>query len=197
MKAILLSGGIDSIAVAHWKRPDLAITLDYGQQPAPTETAVGAEVARVLGMEHEIVQVDCSALGSGDLAGLPPIAAAPVPEWWPYRNQLLVTLAAMRAISRGTTELMTGSAASDGQHADGTIRFYELLDAVMAMQEGNLRVTAPAIDLSTVELVRASGAPRELIAWAHSCHTGPLACGACRGCIKHYNVMKELYGCAY
>lgn len=197
MKAILLSGGIDSIAVAFWKRPELAITIDYGQLPAETETAVAAEIARTLEMAHEVVRVDCSSLGSGDLLGLPALAAAPIPEWWPYRNQLLVTLAGMRAIARGATELMTGSVASDGQHADGTLRFYEILDSLMAMQEGNVRVSAPAIDLSTVELVRLSGAPRELIAWAHSCHMGALACGACRGCLKHYHVMDELYGCAY
>lgn len=197
MRAILLSGGIDSIALAHWKRPEFAITLDYGQLPAATEIAAATEVARALAIQHEVLRVDCSTLGSGDLLGQPPLAAAPVPEWWPYRNQLLVTLAGMRAISRGVTELMVGSVASDSQHADGTSKFYEILDNLMRMQEGNLRVSAPAIELSTVELVRTSGVPREVLAWAHSCHVGPFACGACRGCIKHYNVMKELYACAY
>ncbi len=31
--AILLSGGMDSIALAYWKRPELAITINYGQKP--------------------------------------------------------------------------------------------------------------------------------------------------------------------
>lgn len=197
VKAVLLSGGVDSIALAHWQRPEFAITIDYGQSAAATELAVAAEVARTLGMTHEVIRVDCSSLGSGDMSGQPASVHAPVSEWWPFRNQLLLTLAGMRAIAVGVHELMLGSVASDGSHADGRVEFYQRIDALMSMQEGELRITAPAIDASTVELVQRSGAPRDLIAWAHSCHTGPLACGGCRGCVKHYDVMKALYGQPY
>jgi 7-cyano-7-deazaguanine synthase len=31
-----------------------------------------------------------------------------------------------------------------------------------------------------------------VLAWAHSCHTGVLACGRCRGCVKHYETWREL-----
>jgi 7-cyano-7-deazaguanine synthase len=31
-----------------------------------------------------------------------------------------------------------------------------------------------------------------VLGWTHSCHTGPLACGQCPGCIKHSNLMEEL-----
>jgi len=34
MRAILLSGGIDSAALACWQKPDLAININYGQKPA-------------------------------------------------------------------------------------------------------------------------------------------------------------------
>jgi 7-cyano-7-deazaguanine synthase len=197
MRAVLLSGGIDSIALACWQRPELAITINYGQRAAATELATATEVARSLGIVHEVLRVDCSSLGSGDMSGRAVSPHAPVPEWWPFRNQLLLTLAGMHAIAIGVDELMLGSVASDGSHADGRLEFYKRIGSLMAMQEGAIRVTAPAIEMSTVELVRRSGAPRELIAWAHSCHTGPLACGACRGCIKHYDVMKDLYGEPY
>jgi len=197
MRAVLLSGGVDSIALAYWQRPERAVTIDYGQRAAATEVATAAEVARSLGIAHEVLRVDCSSLGSGDMSGGTVSPHAPVPEWWPFRNQLLLTLAGMRAIMIGVDELMLGSVASDGSHADGRPEFYERIGSLMAMQEGAIRVTAPAIEMSTVELVRRSGAPRELIAWAHSCHTGPLSCGACRGCIKHYDVMKDLYGEPY
>lgn len=124
MRAILLSGGMDSVALAHWKRPDVAITVDYGQKAAATELAVAAEIARALDMRHEIISVDCSSLGSGDMAGSDPLAAAPVAEWWPFRNQMLLTLAGMRAVAIGVTELMVGSVESDGAHADGRSGFY-------------------------------------------------------------------------
>jgi 7-cyano-7-deazaguanine synthase len=197
VKAALLSGGLDSIALTYWQRPDVTITADYGQKAAATEIAVAAEVSRRLDAQHLVVRVDCAQLGSGDMAHSQPLRMAPVPEWWPFRNQLLLTLAGMRAIGLGVTELLVGSVLSDGSHADGRDTFYERADALMSMQEGGMRVFAPAIGMTTVELVRTSGVPRELLAWAHSCHTGALACGACRGCHKHYGVMHELYDDAY
>jgi 7-cyano-7-deazaguanine synthase in queuosine biosynthesis len=63
--AILLSGGIDSIALAHWKKPELAITVNYGQVPALAEVDAARAAARDLRLEHEIVPIDCSVIGSG------------------------------------------------------------------------------------------------------------------------------------
>ncbi|KPF73897.1 ExsB family protein [Blastomonas sp. AAP25] len=197
MIALLLSGGVDSVALAFWKRPVVAITIDYGQRAAASEIAAARHVAELLTMSHEVVSVDCSSLGSGDMAGCAPLTEAPVSEWWPYRNQLLVTLGAMKAIGLGAGQLMIGSVATDAVHVDGTPEFYQAMDRLTAMQEGGLRVTAPAVSMTTAELVRSSGVTRDVIAWAHSCHTGPFACGDCRGCYKHQQVMEELYGDAY
>lgn len=192
-----MSGGIDSVALAHWKRPRLAITVDYGQRAASAEVATSRHLCSLLCISHLVVEADCSALGSGDMSGAAALPGAPVSEWWPYRNQLLVTLAGMRAISMGATELMLGSVASDSSHIDGTSPFYAALDAVMSMQEGGLRVSAPALSMTTAELVIASGIGRDMLAWAHSCHTSEIACGDCRGCFKHQKVMEELYGDPY
>lgn len=197
MRALLLSGGMDSIALAFWKRPEIAITIDYGQRAAEAEVTAARQVARELGIQHEVIAIDCTAIGSGDMAGSIALEIAPVPEWWPFRNQLLVTFAAARGLVLGVTEIMTGSVASDGSHADGRPGFYQAMDAVTSLQEGGIRVTAPALDMTTPELVRQSGVPREILAWAHSCHTGNLACGNCRGCVKHYQVTKDVYGVAY
>ncbi len=197
MRALLLSGGMDSIAVAFWKRPEIAITVDYGQKAAEAEILAAGQVAGELAMRHEVVRIDCRPIGSGDMAGDKALDVAPVPEWWPFRNQILVTFAAARGVALGVTEVMTGSVASDGSHADGRPGFYEAMDHVTAFQEGGIRVSAPALSMTTTELVRASGVPREILAWAHSCHVGNLACGQCRGCVKHYLVTKEVYGAAY
>lgn len=191
--ALLLSGGMDSLAIAWWKRPELAITLDYGQKAAEAEKLASAEVCRELGIRHEIISVDCSMLGSGDMAGAPPDAAAQTSDWWPYRNQLLITLASMRAISRGMRTLYIGTVRSDGEsHLDGTPEFVRKMNELMAFQEGNLSVVAPAIDLSTVELVRFAGVPPGLLAWSHSCHKANIACGNCRGCNKYIETYGEL-----
>jgi 7-cyano-7-deazaguanine synthase len=190
--AILLSGGIDSIALAHWKRPELAITVNYGQVPALAEMDASRAVARDLGLEHEIVSVDCSPIGSGDLAGSTPHDAAPASDWWPYRNQLLITIGAARALACGASRMLIGTVASDHFHADGRPEFIALMADVLRLQEGSLDLEAPAATMSSAELVRMSGVPIEILAWAHSCHKSNFACGRCRGCMKHFEVMQEL-----
>jgi 7-cyano-7-deazaguanine synthase len=46
--ALLLSSGMDSLCLAWWKRPNVAITLDYGQLPAQAEIAASSEICREL-----------------------------------------------------------------------------------------------------------------------------------------------------
>lgn len=190
--ALLLSGGIDSAALAAWKRPSLAITIDYGQAAALAEIRASKEICAALNLPQEIVRVDCSALGSGELAGQSPSMFAPSPEWWPFRNQLLITLAAMKCIGLGIDTILVGAVSSDSRHADGSQDFFDLVDRLVAIQEGKMRVTAPAASMSSSELVAVSKIPVTVLSWAHSCHRGNVACGACRGCEKHRDVMRDL-----
>ncbi|AJE98830.1 7-cyano-7-deazaguanine synthase [Pandoraea apista] len=190
--ALLLSGGMDSVAIAYWQRPDVGITVAYGQRGAIAEVRAAAAVCEALGMEHHVIEADLSSLGSGDMAGTEASALAPVSEWWPFRNQMLVTLAAMKAIGLGANKLMIGTLGTDGVHADGTPEFIAAMNALLKCQEGELTLEAPAIDLSGAELVKESRVPHEILAWAHSCHVANEACGVCRGCRKHYETLEEL-----
>lgn len=190
--ALLLSGGMDSTAIAFWKRPDVAITIDYGQRPAAAEIRAAAAVCAELAMEHLAVRVDLSAFGSGDMSARPALAVAPRSEWWPFRNQALVTIAAMATIARGVGRLMIGTLRTDAHHADGTSAFVAKLSALLAMQEGTMQLEAPAIELDAVELVAISGVPMEVLAWSHSCHSSDFACGECGGCRKHYRTMESI-----
>jgi len=189
-RALLLSGGMDSIAIAYWQRPELCITIDYGQVPADAEIAAAAAVCQTIGLTHDVLRVDCRSVGSGDLAGRSAAPLAPVREWWPYRNQLLITLAAASVIERGIQELLIGCVQSDAAHQDGRPEFIAAMSSVLELQEGHLRVTAPAIHLESAELIAQSRIPWEVLAWAHSCHVSNLACGRCRGCQKHANVVE-------
>lgn len=189
---ILLSGGMDSIALAYWKRPTYSFTIDYGQKPAGAEIQAAKQVSQLLGMEHHVIEVDCSRLGSGDLNGNAPLSVAPITEWWPYRNQLLVTLACMKGISFGVKELLVGSVLSDGLHKDGTKEFYKLISEVMSYQEGGVSITCPAIEMTTVELITHSGIPPSVLFWAHSCHTSNIPCMACNGCNKYLQTLQQL-----
>lgn len=192
-KAILLSGGIDSIALAYWKKPQIAFTINYGQKPAVAEIRSSKTVCDILGIKHVIIEADCSHLGSGDLSATNALEIAPSSEWWPYRNQLLVTLASMKAITLDVDELIVGSVLSDGFHKDGTGNFYSLLHALMNYQESNITISAPAITLTSTELVISSGVPSEILFYAHSCHKNNIPCCQCRGCNKYIEVIKNLH----
>jgi 7-cyano-7-deazaguanine synthase len=190
--AILLSGGMDSIAITYWKKPKVAITIDYGHRAAPGEVRAARAVAESLAIEHYVITTDLSALGSGDLSQRGALAIAPVREWWPFRNQMLVTLAATLSVGISVEKILIGCLSTDGTHADGRREFVERLDGLLRMQEGGLRLEAPAVEMTAVELIRTSKVPFDVLAWAHSCHTHEYACGTCRGCRKHYETMAEL-----
>lgn len=190
--ALLLSGGMDSVSLAWWKRPDLAITLNYGQLAAAAEIAASRAVCDHLNIQHEVIEVDCRSLGSGDMAGGDADDLAPASDWWPYRNQMLATFAGMKAISLGVTHLWLGTVKSDSFHKDGSPEFVKALSSLMAMQEGGMLVEAPAIELTTSELVRLSDIPANCLAWAHSCHKADVPCGTCRGCNKYFEVFEAV-----
>ena len=192
MDALLLSAGMDSIALAAWKRPAVALTIDYGQVCAQAELRSARQVCRDLGIKHSEFRADCRVLGSGDLAGIPAHSLAPAKEWWPFRNQLLLTLGAMWAIKVGAQRLLIGTVKTDAFHADATSQFLDQIDQLCQLQEGAVRILAPAINLTSTELVRKSGIDPSILYWAHSCHVANYACGQCRGCQKHRAVMAEL-----
>jgi len=191
-EVLLLSGGIDSIAIAAWRRPAHCLTIDYGQVPAASEIAASSSVCSALGLTHEVLRVPIAQLGAGVLAGKPPSTASPNPEFWPFRNQLLVTLAAMVAIERHSAKVLIGTVASDKRHADGSEDFILRLNALLEMQEGGVTLEAPAIKLSSLDLVHESGIDLSVLAWAHSCHSSNAACGYCPGCTKHSEVMQAI-----
>ena len=196
-RAALLSGGMDSTCIAYWKRPEYAITINYGQRPAAGEIRAATAVCKALQIKHVVIEVDISSLGSGDMAGLPPSSSAPASEWWPYRNQFLISIAAMKCHALGIKELMFGTLSSDGFHTDGTARFFESMNKLLDLQEGELKVTTPAIGLTAVQLIEASAIPIEILAWSHSCHVHDISCGFCRGCEKHFHAMGQAFGHAY
>ena len=189
---LLLSGGVDSTALAYSLRPDLAITVDYGQSCAEAEVRASTQICDELDVSHETIKVDCSDLGTGQLAQSEQLSVADTPEWWPFRNQLIITLAAMDAIRRDANELIVGSVIGDREHADGQPKFYKILDELITYQEGDLSVSAPAIDQTSEELVSGSGVPLSILGWTHSCHQSNWACGQCRGCVKRERVLDHI-----
>lgn len=184
MRLLLFSGGVDSTALAHWLRPELLLTVDYGQLPVEGEIAAARKIALDLSLRHEVLRIRGNDLGRGHLAGMMGEETEMAPEWWPYRNQFLVTVAAMRYEREGYREIILGTVTSDTVHCDGKKEFVEALDRLLSLQKPHVRVKAPAIDFSSEELIEISGVAYNTLGWAFSCHRSPIACGICSGCTK-------------
>jgi 7-cyano-7-deazaguanine synthase len=189
MKALLLSGGVDSTALAHWLRPDIALTIDYGQVVALAEIEASKAICAALGIPHRVLRINCHAIAAGQLADKPASKLSNVEDWWPYRNQLLITFAAAFFANEGLSELIIGTVKSDKIHRDGTAKFISSINRLLRLQEGCVSVVAPAILLTSEELLRKSTLPDEVLGWTFSCHTSPHPCGQCRGCAKRNKVL--------
>lgn len=190
MKVLLFSGGIDSSCLAWMERPHRLAFIDYGQIPAKGELRACRAIADELGLPLDVHVTDLRAFGGGSMAGHVGSTDAP-PEFWPFRNQMLITVAAMVYAPEGATELMVGTVRSDRQHPDGRARFLRAMSGVLRSQS-SMSLRAPAANEQTLALAKRSGVPAEILGWTFSCHTGEWACGQCRGCQKHAEVKRKL-----
>ncbi len=190
--AVLLSGGIDSICLTYGIKPQIAYTIDYGQLPAKREIYVSEYICKELRISHKVITANCRELGSGLLSGFNQIDISPTNEWWPFRNQLLITLALMQGIKDNVNRLHFASVKTDNIHKDGTLKFYELINQLAIFQEGGIEICCDTIHYFSHELAIKFSVPLELLSLAHSCHISNLACGRCPGCIKQLKVKEEL-----
>jgi 7-cyano-7-deazaguanine synthase len=184
---------VDSTALAALERPALCLSIDYGQRSARSELRAASAICGALNLPYQELRLDFGGLGGGLLLGDDVLPNAPSPEWWPFRNQFLVTAAASVALREQLDCVLIGSVAGDGdRHADGRLDFYALLDRLVSLQEGGIRVKVPAIGETSVELARRSGLGEDILGWTVSCHRASYPCGACPGCWKRQAVLAEL-----
>lgn len=186
---LLFSGGIDSVALAFMKRPTLLLFIDYGQVSAQGEQRAARAAAALLNLPLREEKIDCSSLSAGELVGTEAIGLGMSTDWWPFRNQLLVTIAAPIAFSLHLRRILIAVVAGESPFADSTAGFVSQMDALLQLQEGSLRLGAPAVTWTSLELVKRSGVPGSILACSHSCLQGTWACGSCRGCQKWFRVM--------
>ena len=121
--------------------------------PAQGEIRAAKNIAHYLSLTYEVLNIDASALGSGQMAGKPTIKEAGIPELWSFRNQFLVTLAAMKFVGDRNIKIVIGCAKGDLSHKDGTKEFIGGMQEILRLQEGDVDLFVPAIDLDSLELM--------------------------------------------
>lgn len=188
---LLLSGGLDSALVAATYQPSAAVFINYGQRPAAGERRAAREMSKHLDLSLLELEVNVGDIGAGLLrSGDQQLPMASSPEWYPYRNQLLITIAAAAALHAQHDEVWIGLVQEDeSRHADGTPQFVSAIDTVIRQQEGAVGVRAPAHAHSTAELLADAALPRWLLERTISCHVARVACGECPGCRKRLDVL--------
>lgn len=186
MNVLLLSGGIESTCVAYWKRPQLCITVDYGQPSAQMEIETASIISKRLSLDHKTI---LASPGKKFHFAEYKKEKQLTPEFWPYRNQFLATVALISLFGTKAKELWFGTVKTDNKFSDGSKLFFRRINSLTLLQEGGITIAAPAIDLSTEALLEVSKTPRSILGATFSCHRGNVACGDCPGCNKHRNVL--------
>lgn len=189
MTVLLFSGGLDSTCIAAIERPDLLLTIDYGQVQAPGENAASQQIASHLGLKHKVIVARPEKCGRGLMAGQPKSSSQYPAEWWPFRNQFLLTVAAMHLENGTECDLLIGTVSSDARQSDGHPRFLDTFNDLLRSQSSLVSVRAPAINLTSETLFEKAQLESEVSGWIFSCHVSEFACGECSGCAKSAEIL--------
>lgn len=212
-RIVLLSGGIDSTTCLALAKEDadevIALSIYYGQRHAK-EIQSAKAVANYYGVEliemnmatlfersgcsllaHSDAQID-----KGSYAEQKRSDGKPVATYVPFRNGLMLSAAAVIALSVGAGEIWYGAHADDAAgnaYPDCSLDFvYKINEAVREGTADQVRVVAPFVSVNKTEVVKTGlrlGAPYHLT-W--SCYEGgDRPCGRCGTCIDRAKAFRE------
>lgn len=194
---IVLSGGMDSTTMLYDYRQSiaLAVNFSYGANHNAREAACARENCRRLGIE--LVEIPLDFMGSLFESSLLSGAEA-IPEGHyedenmrstvvPFRNGIMLAIAAGLAESRGLKAVMIAN--HGGDHAiypDCRQGFVEAMGRAIA--EGtyeNIELRAPYTNLSKADIARRGAALGVDYSLTYSCYKGGAThCGRCGTCVE-------------
>jgi 7-cyano-7-deazaguanine synthase len=194
---ILYSGGMDS-SVAIYKyaeRISLAVTFNYGSKHNLREIEYAARNCKKLGIEHHVIEIDLNKMGFvSDLLK----SGGAIPDGHyedqnmiktvvPFRNGIMLSIAAGIAESIGCDRLMISNHAGDHAiYPDCREEFIETMSKAISLGTYNhCQILAPFTNLSKREIAligKEIGVPFED---TYSCYNGQeIHCGTCGTCTE-------------
>lgn len=197
---VLLSGGMDSVTALHdsatRQRVVGAVSFDYGSRHNHRELPMAAHHAGLLGVPHLVVPLEFmgrhfkSGLLAGDEGGVPEghyEEATMKQTVVPFRNGIMLAIAAGLAESQGAQGLVI--AAHAGDHAiypDCREDFMQpMATAIEAGTYAGIRVLRPFIDLRKEDIVRRGSELGIDYRQTWSCYQGgEVHCGRCGTCVE-------------
>ncbi|MEE3259510.1 MAG: 7-cyano-7-deazaguanine synthase [Candidatus Latescibacterota bacterium] len=201
--AILLSGGMDSTTLlwqlkAQNQHPIHAISIDYNQRHR-IELTCATHLARDLAV-HKTIALDLSTIGNSPLTD--PALTIPIADAKqqldtvvPFRNMLLVTLAAAYCETQHITDLYLAPVKDDyPAYRDCRRPFYDNLEKSLRL--GATRDTPFALHTPFINQWKSAVIARGLslgvpYAETHTCYEGQRpACGLCDACAERIAAFK-------
>lgn len=201
---IVLSGGMDSVTLLHDRKDEiaLAVTFDYGSNHAGREIEMAALNCRELGIEHIIIPLSFMRdyFKSSLLSG-----AEAIPEGHyadenmlstvvPFRNGIMLSIAAGLAESRGLSRVMIAN--HSGDHAiypDCRAQFIEAMsEAIRLGTYAGLEISAPYTHISKTDIAIIGKRLGVDYARTYSCYKGgEKHCGKCGTCIERREALRD------
>lgn len=213
-KAIsVLSGGLDctvstSVFTKDWEIH--AITFNYGQKAFKRELKAAKEICDEMGWTHEVIElpwlskISTSSLNTAeeipevtfnDLDDIEKSSKTASSVWVPARNMVFTSIAISYAESIGAEKIIVGWDAEEAAtFPDNSKEFLNAFNELIDVgSPENIKIEAPAIDLSKEEIVKLGvevGAPMEL---SYSCYKGgDKHCGVCESCMRRKRAFRQL-----
>lgn len=201
---IILSGGMDSVTLLHDRAEDiaLAVSFDYGSNHNSRELPMATENCRRLGIEHLIIPLDfmgkyfeSSLLKGGDAIPSGHYASENMKSTVvPFRNGIMLAIAAGLAESRGLKHVMMAN--HGGDHAiypDCRPDFtHAMSEAIRLGTYPGITLESPYIDMTKGEIARRGKELGIDYALTYSCYRGnEYHCGTCGTCIERKEALAE------
>lgn len=201
---IVLSGGMDSTTLL-WDRKDsvaLAVTFDYGSRHNAREIGCARKNCEMLGIEHLVIPLDF--MGKYFKSSLL-IGGEDIPEGHytdenmkstvvPFRNGIMLAIAAGLAESRGLKKVMLAN--HSGDHAIYPDCRPGFVDAMSkAISEGTyegIEIDAPYTNISKSDIARIGKRIGVDYNMTYSCYKGgEKHCGKCGTCVEREEALRE------
>ncbi len=196
---VLLSGGMDSVTAIHdacqHHHVIAALSFAYGAKHQARELPFAALQAALCGVPHRVIPLPF--IGETFQSALLE-SGGPIPEGHyeeatmkstvvPFRNGIMLAIAAGFAESQGAEALVI--AAHAGDHAiypDCRAAFMQTMsEAIRLGTYANLAILRPFIEMSKAEIASRGAALGIDFAQTWSCYVGgALHCGACGTCVE-------------
>lgn len=193
---IILSGGMDSVTLLHNYKEQiaLAVTFNYGSNHAQREIACAAENCKELGIEHLVIPLDfmhqyfrSSLLQGGEAIPEGHYTAENMKSTVvPFRNGIMLAIAAGIAESRGLHNVMIANHAGDHTiYPDCRPEFIIAMNDAIISGSNGVKLFAPYTNITKTDICALGARIGVDYSKTYSCYKGgEKHCGKCGTCVE-------------